>query len=243
MSALPAVCVLPAGLIQALPRFPWLAGRLLGGVAGHHVRGVHVGQRHRGHRLGHGRQHGPRQVGTRRTLRHLAHPPHARLVHRRHPVEGCDLLAVPLLLQLLTSPPTCVRLQRTTETSALPCRARSRMPGSASPRVCLCFCDLATGSPAHLCVCWSADKKIALLGFTQSFFEGAMYVFVFMWTPALESTRSVLGFRVSCAVRYLTVVVVGGAVSFRFLAAASSRSSTAGSSPRSWFVRSCPVIY
>lgn len=32
------------------------------------------------------------------------------------------------------------------------------------------------------------DKKIALLGIIQSFFEGAMYVFVFMWTPALEST-------------------------------------------------------
>lgn len=32
------------------------------------------------------------------------------------------------------------------------------------------------------------DRKIAMLGFTQSFFEGAMYVFVFMWTPALEST-------------------------------------------------------
>jgi hypothetical protein len=38
---------------------------------------------------------------------------------------------------------------------------------------------------------WSrlvADRKIALLGCIQSFFEGAMYVFVFMWTPALEST-------------------------------------------------------
>jgi len=33
-----------------------------------------------------------------------------------------------------------------------------------------------------------SDRKIVLLGLTQSFFEGAMYVFVFMWTPALEST-------------------------------------------------------
>lgn len=32
------------------------------------------------------------------------------------------------------------------------------------------------------------DRKIALLGMIQSFFEGSMYVFVFMWTPALEST-------------------------------------------------------
>mmetsp|Transcript_35556 Transcript_35556/g.55520 ORF Transcript_35556/g.55520 Transcript_35556/m.55520 type:complete len:292 (+) Transcript_35556:1-876(+) len=30
------------------------------------------------------------------------------------------------------------------------------------------------------------DPKIALLGMTQSFFEGAMYIFVFMWTPKME---------------------------------------------------------
>jgi MFS family permease len=34
----------------------------------------------------------------------------------------------------------------------------------------------------------ASDRKIVLLGFVQSFFEGGMYVFVFMWTPALEST-------------------------------------------------------
>jgi MFS family permease len=34
------------------------------------------------------------------------------------------------------------------------------------------------------------DRKILLLGIIQSFFEGSMYVFVFMWTPALESTSS-----------------------------------------------------
>jgi len=34
------------------------------------------------------------------------------------------------------------------------------------------------------------DRKIALLGIIQSFFEGAMYIFVFMWTPALESTSA-----------------------------------------------------
>jgi MFS family permease len=32
------------------------------------------------------------------------------------------------------------------------------------------------------------DRKIIYLGVIQSFFEGAMYIFVFMWTPALEST-------------------------------------------------------
>ena len=35
-----------------------------------------------------------------------------------------------------------------------------------------------------------SDAKIAYLGIIQSFFEGAMYVFVFMWTPALSSTSS-----------------------------------------------------
>lgn len=33
-----------------------------------------------------------------------------------------------------------------------------------------------------------ADSKIAYLGIIQSFFEGSMYVFVFMWTPALSTT-------------------------------------------------------
>jgi len=33
-----------------------------------------------------------------------------------------------------------------------------------------------------------SDRKIAVLGLVQSLFEGAMYIFVFMWTPALEST-------------------------------------------------------
>lgn len=39
----------------------------------------------------------------------------------------------------------------------------------------------------HRC---QTDSKIIYLGIIQSFFEGAMYVFVFMWTPALESTSN-----------------------------------------------------
>jgi len=35
-----------------------------------------------------------------------------------------------------------------------------------------------------------ADKTIALLGLIQSLFEGAMYTFVFMWTPMLQRTAS-----------------------------------------------------
>ena len=32
----------------------------------------------------------------------------------------------------------------------------------------------------------SSDEKIALLGAIQSLFEGSMYTFVFLWTPALS---------------------------------------------------------
>jgi len=43
--------------------------------------------------------------------------------------------------------------------------------------------------PSPLSFCVSVpDSKIIYLGVIQSFFEGAMYIFVFMWTPALEAT-------------------------------------------------------
>jgi hypothetical protein len=32
-----------------------------------------------------------------------------------------------------------------------------------------------------------SNEKVLLLGIIQSCFEAAMYIFVFMWTPALES--------------------------------------------------------
>mmetsp|Transcript_10518 Transcript_10518/g.11339 ORF Transcript_10518/g.11339 Transcript_10518/m.11339 type:complete len:455 (+) Transcript_10518:69-1433(+) len=38
-----------------------------------------------------------------------------------------------------------------------------------------------------------SDSKIAALGFSQSCFEGAMYTFVFMWTPALKSSEELNG--------------------------------------------------
>ena len=31
------------------------------------------------------------------------------------------------------------------------------------------------------------DSRIAALGIAQSCFEGAMYTFVFMWTPAMKT--------------------------------------------------------
>lgn len=50
-------------------------------------------------------------------------------------------------------------------------------------------------SDARVCnnfrAAWSvlaSNEKVFLLGLIQSCFEGAMYIFVFMWTPALEAT-------------------------------------------------------
>lgn len=42
-----------------------------------------------------------------------------------------------------------------------------------------------------------ADPKIIYLGIIQSFFEGAMYIFVFMWTPALEDSSPFVGHHIS----------------------------------------------
>lgn len=39
----------------------------------------------------------------------------------------------------------------------------------------------------------TSDSKIAALGISQSCFEGAMYTFVFMWTPALKSNAELSG--------------------------------------------------
>ena len=43
--------------------------------------------------------------------------------------------------------------------------------------------DLMRKVPDLLC---TADQKVALLGAMQSLFEGSMYTFVFLWTPALS---------------------------------------------------------
>ncbi len=39
---------------------------------------------------------------------------------------------------------------------------------------------------------WCADEKIALLGAIQSLFEGSMYTFVFLWTPALSPNKQII---------------------------------------------------
>jgi hypothetical protein len=56
----------------------------------------------------------------------------------------------------------------------------------------------------------SADRKIAILGIMQAFFESSMYVFVFLWTPALSphGERIPHGFVFSC---FMTACMAGSA--------------------------------
>mmetsp|Transcript_44284 Transcript_44284/g.140914 ORF Transcript_44284/g.140914 Transcript_44284/m.140914 type:complete len:419 (-) Transcript_44284:149-1405(-) len=58
-----------------------------------------------------------------------------------------------------------------------------------------------------------SDEKIMLLGLIQSLFEGTMYTFVFMWTPALESTGATSiphGMVFAC---FMVAVMTGSALS------------------------------
>eukprot|EP01139_Manchomonas_bermudensis_P023576 Amastigsp_a841276_152.p1 type:complete len:439 gc:universal Amastigsp_a841276_152:1375-59(-) len=57
------------------------------------------------------------------------------------------------------------------------------------------------------------DRALILLGGAQSCFEGAMYTFVFMWTPALatESTRATLPYGLIFAV-YMVCIMIGSYV-------------------------------
>jgi len=66
-----------------------------------------------------------------------------------------------------------------------------------------------------------ADSRILLLGSVQSLFEGAMYVFVFLWTPALaedaeefaQESSGIHGFVFSA---FMVAIMVGSSI-FGFL--------------------------
>lgn len=36
------------------------------------------------------------------------------------------------------------------------------------------------------------DQKIQIVGLVQSLFEGSMYIFVFLWTPALQNAQDLV---------------------------------------------------
>lgn len=62
-----------------------------------------------------------------------------------------------------------------------------------------------------------AEPKIALLGAMQSLFEGSMYTFVFLWTPALSPNGEHIphGMIFAC---FMVSCMVGSAIAGRLLA-------------------------
>lgn len=54
-----------------------------------------------------------------------------------------------------------------------------------------------------------SDPKIFSLGMIQSFFEGAMYIFVFMWTPALDSTSHLQVYHGWVFASFMVCVAIG----------------------------------
>lgn len=68
--------------------------------------------------------------------------------------------------------------------------------------------------------CVKSDEKIALLGAIQSLFEGSMYTFVFLWTPALSPNNEDIphGFIFSI---FMLSSMLGSSLASRLLARAS----------------------
>lgn len=63
----------------------------------------------------------------------------------------------------------------------------------------------------------ASDPKIALLGAMQSLFEGAMYTFVFLWTPALQPHGEDIPFGLIFSI-FMVACMAGSAVAGRLLA-------------------------
>lgn len=51
----------------------------------------------------------------------------------------------------------------------------------------------ASASMKKSVILWITNKKIFTLSIAQSFYEGVMYLFIFIWTPALEPLKPPLG--------------------------------------------------
>ena len=54
-----------------------------------------------------------------------------------------------------------------------------------------------------------ADEQIFLLGAVQSLLESCMYIFVFLWTPVLDTGSTPLGMVFSC---FMVCIMVGSAL-------------------------------
>ncbi|KAK1565375.1 hypothetical protein Q3G72_025109 [Acer saccharum] len=68
----------------------------------------------------------------------------------------------------------------------------------------------------------AADEKIALLGAIQSLFEGSMYTFVFLWTPALSSNDEEIPHGFIFAT-FMLASMLGSSFASRLLARSSPR--------------------
>ncbi|CAM8924947.1 unnamed protein product [Rhodiola kirilowii] len=68
----------------------------------------------------------------------------------------------------------------------------------------------------------ASDEKIALLGAIQSLFEGSMYTFVFLWTPALSPNDEEIPHGFIFAT-FMLSSMLGSSIASRLMARASSR--------------------
>lgn len=65
-----------------------------------------------------------------------------------------------------------------------------------------------------------SDEKIALLGAIQSLFEGSMYTFVFLWTPALSPNEEDIPHGFIFAT-FMLASMLGSSIAARLLARSS----------------------
>lgn len=68
----------------------------------------------------------------------------------------------------------------------------------------------------------TADEKIALLGAIQSLFEGSMYTFVFLWTPALSPNDEEIPHGFIFAT-FMLASMLGSSLASRLMARSSPR--------------------
>lgn len=69
---------------------------------------------------------------------------------------------------------------------------------------------------------WDSDEKIALLGAIQSLFEGSMYTFVFLWTPALSPNEEDIPHGFIFAT-FMLASMLGSSLASRLMARSSPR--------------------
>jgi hypothetical protein len=73
-----------------------------------------------------------------------------------------------------------------------------------------------------ICACCDTDEKIALLGAIQSLFEGSMYTFVFLWTPALSHYDQMIPFGFIFAT-FMLASMLGSSLASRLMSRSNLR--------------------